>query len=61
VILNARRSPAQIFLPPAIIAVIVTVGLLAALLGDGMWDMASWLALALPLAVLGFFLCKKLP
>jgi hypothetical protein len=29
------------------------------LLGDGIWDTASWIALAFPLALVAFFLCKR--
>jgi len=57
--INARRSLAQIFLLPAIVALVVVFGLVAALLGDGIWDMSSWLALAFPLALVAFFLCKR--
>jgi len=35
-----------------VIAVITFGGLLFALFGDGIWDELSWLALAVPLAVL---------
>jgi hypothetical protein len=59
--INARRSLTQIFLFPAIIAVIVTFGLVSALLGDGIWDTTSWVALAVPLAVTAFFARKKRP
>jgi hypothetical protein len=56
---NARRSATQIFLFPTIIAVIVAFGLVSALLGDGIWDTTSWIALAVPLAVTTFFACRK--
>ncbi|MCA6108541.1 hypothetical protein [Bradyrhizobium cenepequi] len=59
--INARRSLTQIFLFPAIIAVIVAFGLVSALLGDGVWDTTSWIALTVPLAVTAFFACKKPP
>ena len=55
----SRRTLRQIFLVPAIIALIVAFGLISALLGDGVWDAASWVALALPLAVTAFFFCKR--
>jgi hypothetical protein len=55
----SRRSVTQIFRAPAIIALIVAFGLISALLGDGLWDAASWAALALPLAVAAFFYCKR--
>ncbi len=56
---STRRSLTQIFLPPAMIALIVAFGLVAALLGNGIWDTASWIALAFPLALVAFFLCKR--
>lgn len=37
---------------PGLIAVLGLVGLFAALLGDGWWDVMAWLGLGLP-AVLG--------
>ncbi len=54
-----RRSIAQVFSAPAIIALVVAFGLVSALFGDGIWDAASWIALALPLVVVGFFLFKQ--
>jgi hypothetical protein len=54
-----RHSIRQIFLLPALIALIVTFGLFSALLGDGIWDAASWVALAIPLGLLVFFLGKN--
>ena len=50
-----KRSLAQIFLAPAAIAGIVAIGLISALLGDGIWDQASWIALAVPLAIVAFY------
>jgi hypothetical protein len=54
-----RRSVVQIFAFPVIIALIVAFGLVSALLGNGIWDSASWIALALPLAVIIFFVWKR--
>lgn len=42
----------KVFGVPLAIGALVAVGLFAALLGDGVWDSLSWLALALP-AVIG--------
>jgi hypothetical protein len=40
---------------PAIVIAGITLGrLLSALFGDGVWDELSWLALAVPLAVLAW-------
>lgn len=41
----------KVYGPAAILAVITFLGLLSALLGDGLWDAASWCALTIPLAV----------
>jgi len=35
-----------------VLAVITMYGLLSALLGDGIWDALSWIALAVPLGVI---------
>lgn len=40
------------FMLPSLIAVLGLVGLFAALLGDGWWDVLAWFGLGLP-AVLG--------
>jgi hypothetical protein len=50
-----RQSLGAIFLVPAVIAVVSGAGLLSALLGDGLWDAVSWLTLAVPIAVAGWF------
>ncbi len=42
----------RIYGPAAILAAVTFYGLLSALLGDGIWDTASWCALSIPLAVI---------
>jgi len=42
------------FLLPGVIATLGLVGLFAALLGDGWWDVLAWFGLGLP-AVLGIW------
>jgi hypothetical protein len=54
-----RQSVVRIFAFPMIIALIVAFGLVSVLLGDGIWDAMSWIALASPLAVGAFFLWKR--
>ena len=39
------------YLMPLIIAVVSSAGLLFALIGDGLWDYLSWLALGFPVAI----------
>jgi hypothetical protein len=47
----ADRSLARVFAMPAAIGAVSGFGLIAALLGDEAWDAASWLALAVPPAL----------
>jgi hypothetical protein len=44
----------KVYGPAIIIAGITLGGLLSALFGDGVWDELSWVALAVPLAVLAW-------
>ena len=41
----------QIFAVPAGLAALTAVGLIAALVGDDIWDAVSWLMLGAPVAV----------
>ncbi|MFW6413382.1 MAG: hypothetical protein ACOC0V_04530 [Oceanicaulis sp.] len=43
-----RRSAARVFAAPALIAAASVCGLVAALVGDGGYDMAGWIFLAVP-------------
>ena len=48
---RATHTTAQIFTAPLAIGTISALGLTTALLGDGLWDWMSWIALSLPVAV----------
>ncbi len=48
------RTSWQIFAMPLLLAALTLVGLLSALLGDGIWDFVSWLALGFPVAVIAY-------
>lgn len=52
---HRSQSTRQIFAWPTAIALLSAAGLFAALLGDGAWDVLSWMGLGLPalLAVRG--------
>lgn len=50
-----RQSAGVIFRVPAVIAAITVAGLMSALLGDGVWDVASWLTLSVPVAAVAWF------
>ncbi|BCG22470.1 hypothetical protein TUM18999_06610 [Pseudomonas tohonis] len=42
----------RIFAVPALLAALTAIGLVGALLGDGIWDALAWVGLGIP-AVLG--------
>ncbi|MBN9013345.1 MAG: hypothetical protein J0H25_09935 [Rhizobiales bacterium] len=54
----SRQTLSQIFGWPLVIGVLSTVGLIAALVGDGIWDGVSWLALLLPILLYALFLLR---
>jgi hypothetical protein len=56
--LGKQASVRTIFLAPAILAIVSAAGLASALLGDGICDAASWIALATPLAVSLHFILR---
>jgi hypothetical protein len=45
------RTRAQIWTMPILLAILTVIGLVAALLGDGVWDLVSALTLGAPVAV----------
>jgi hypothetical protein len=47
-----RQSLRQIFVVPLAIGILSSIGLVTALVGDGWWDGLSWIALAIPVALL---------
>lgn len=53
-----RQTLSQIFGWPLVIGVLSTVGLIAALVGDGVWDGVSWLTLLLPILLYAMFLLR---
>ena len=46
-----HQTVRQIFTWPVVVAILSVVGLLSALLGDGIWDGVSWAVLAVPVAL----------
>jgi hypothetical protein len=49
------RSLRQIFASPLVLAGLSAFGLTAALVGEGAWHVASWLALLAPVATILWF------
>ena len=48
---SAGRSLRQIFLWPMVLGTMTVVGLISALVADGIWDLLSWLMLLVPVAL----------
>ena len=44
-----RRPLAQVFAAPAAVGLATVGALVAGLVGDGWWDVAAWVGLAVPL------------
>jgi len=59
--MHPRLSPRRIWGMPILITLLSAVGLLSALLGDGIWDALSWFALAAPVLVTLRCVARSLP
>ena len=57
---SGQRSLMRIFRWPLLLAVATLIGLLSALIGDGLWDGISWTLLVLPV-LSGFYLGWRSP
>lgn len=55
---SGRRSLRRVYFLPVMIAVASALGLTSALLGNGVFDVISWLALGLVVLVAGFALAR---
>lgn len=54
-----RQTNGQIFAIPALLGVLSIIGLVSALVGDGVWDVVSWVTLAIPILLCGYFFLKR--
>lgn len=55
------RTSSQVWSIPILLAILTTVGLVSALLGDGVWDLVSALTLAVPVAVGAWYSLRRAP
>lgn len=55
---RARATWRHIFAVPIIMGLLSAIGLVAALVGDDVWDWLSWATLAIPILVLGYFMIR---
>ena len=55
------RTPMQIWGVPIVLAILTTIGLISALLGDGVWDALSAVTLGAPVLVGAWYLVRRRP
>jgi hypothetical protein len=55
------KTPMQVWGAPIVLAVLTVIGLIAALLGDGVWDAVSALALGIPVLACAWFGVRRRP
>jgi hypothetical protein len=55
VTLSRAATLLRVFGAPMLLALVSAIGLISALLGDSIWDVLSWLALATPIAVIMWY------
>jgi len=53
---STSRPLRVVFAVPVLLAVLTAVGLVSALVGDGIWDFASWMLLGIPVALALWFM-----
>jgi hypothetical protein len=56
-----HRTLRQIFVAPLLVAIVSTLGLVGALVGDGWWDALSWVTLAVPVVLYALFIWWRKP
>lgn len=56
--MNRTRSFRQIWSVPIALAILSAMGLTSALIGDGLWDVLSWIALGAPIGAVGWALAQ---
>ncbi|MBN9594058.1 MAG: hypothetical protein J0G36_01790 [Afipia sp.] len=54
-----RQTNGQIFAIPALLGVLSIIGLVSALVGDGVWDGVSWVTLAIPILLCEYFFLRR--
>ncbi|UJJ30615.1 hypothetical protein [Halopseudomonas maritima] len=56
---RTRKTLWQIFRAPLLLALLSIIGLVAALIGDGLLDVLSWLTLGSTLAVIAWYWSRR--
>lgn len=56
--MSTRSSLQRIYGAPFALAILSGIGLISALLADGVWDVVSWFALSATVAVIGWHVAR---
>lgn len=56
---SRRQTNSEIFAIPIVLGMLSMIGLVSALVGDGLWDGVSWATLTIPVLLFGYFLLKS--
>ncbi|MDR2679097.1 MAG: hypothetical protein LBB51_06635 [Zoogloeaceae bacterium] len=57
---HEHQSLWRIFRWPILLGLSSAIGLISALVGDGVWDVLSWITLLVPVAVVAWFMgCRR--
>ncbi|MDN5941604.1 MAG: hypothetical protein L0H94_06960 [Nitrospira sp.] len=56
--MSLSLSSRQVWGMPIVLAVLSASGLITALLGDGIWDILSWIGLAAPVVAVGWYMTR---
>ena len=59
--MSVRLSARQIWGMPVMLGILSVIGLVSGLLGDGGWDVLSWVALSLPIVVIVWYIRRPHP
>ncbi|MDN4038095.1 hypothetical protein [Massilia sp. YIM B02443] len=55
------KTPMQIWGAPIVLAILTTIGLISALLGDGVWDLVSAVTLGIPALLCFWYGLRRQP
>ena len=58
--MSVSQTTRQIWAAPIVLGIASAIGLISALLGDGIWDALSWVTLTAPIAVVLWFVVRAI-
>ena len=58
--MSVPQTTKQIWAAPIVLGIVSAIGLVSALLGDGIWDALSWVTLTAPIAAVLWFVVRAI-